>query len=63
MIARTTVLQAESRAPVEQLTGPAASGAHPVKSAWIQSSPTVAVTTMGSSSSETPSPSMTSSAR
>ena len=46
VIARTTVLQAERRAPVEQLTGPRAAGAQPVKSAWIVSSPTVTATWM-----------------
>ncbi len=63
VIARTTVLHADKSAPVEQLTGPAVCGAQPVKSAWIQSSPTSTATTIGSGSSVTPSPSITPSAR
>ena len=47
MIARTTVLQAESSAPVEQLTGPRVCGAQPVKSACRKSSPTVTATAIG----------------
>ena len=63
VIARTTVLQAESSAPVEQLTGPRVCGAQPVKSACRKSSPTVTATAIGISSSLTPSPSITPLAR